>query len=268
MQQMLSKCRWHGPQSSLVLAGVRRPYELSTREPLYDAKHFRLDISSIEHPSHLTGSIACMVLVLRAHAWYQKLYRCTCALDLQVVVNDMLSETTDELPEFRDRVIKISLGEWAASVPAAITHMPSNQPYSVQGSSSNGSHSHHSGRGNCEQQQLGCMAWDRCAAGVQTHLCACLSCVCYMRAVLVAGFGYLIVATSTQCHVYACSNLNTPHIFDLKDTVTLILQVSDALTKYQPALIAMAAAKALLQYNIHASKSGCAPVCKQASLDC
>lgn len=114
----------------------------------------------------------------------------------------------------------------------------------------------------------GCMAWDRCAAGVQTHLCACLSCVCYMRAVLVAGFGYLIVATSTQCHVYACSNLNTPHIFDLKDTVTLILQVSDALTKYQPALIAMAAAKALLQYNIHASNSGCAPVCKQASLDC
>lgn len=40
-----------------------------------------------------------------------------------------------------------------------------------------------------------------------------------------AGYGYLIVATSTQCHVYACSNLNTPHIFDLKDTVTLLLQV-------------------------------------------
>ena len=39
------------------------------------------------------------------------------------------------------------------------------------------------------------------------------------------GFDHLIVATSTQCHVYSTSNWNTPHIFDLKDTVTLILQV-------------------------------------------
>lgn len=41
---------------------------------------------------------------------------------------------------------------------------------------------------------------------------------------LLAGYGYLIVATATQCHVYNTTNLNTPHIFDLKDTVTLILQ--------------------------------------------
>ncbi len=40
-----------------------------------------------------------------------------------------------------------------------------------------------------------------------------------------AGYGYLIVATATQCHVYNTNNLNTPHIFDLKDTVTLLLQV-------------------------------------------
>lgn len=38
------------------------------------------------------------------------------------------------------------------------------------------------------------------------------------------GFDHLIVATSTQCHIYSTSNWNTPHIFDLKDTVTLILQ--------------------------------------------
>lgn len=41
---------------------------------------------------------------------------------------------------------------------------------------------------------------------------------------LPAGFDHLIVATSTQCHIYSTSNWNTPHIFDLKDTVTLILQ--------------------------------------------
>ena len=40
-----------------------------------------------------------------------------------------------------------------------------------------------------------------------------------------AGFEHLIVATSTQCHIYSTGNWNTPHIFDLKDTVTLILQV-------------------------------------------
>ena len=39
------------------------------------------------------------------------------------------------------------------------------------------------------------------------------------------GFDHLIVATSTQCHIYSTGNWNTPHIFDLKDTVTLILQV-------------------------------------------
>lgn len=37
------------------------------------------------------------------------------------------------------------------------------------------------------------------------------------------GYGHLIVATSTQCHIYRTSNWNTPHIFDLKDTVTLII---------------------------------------------
>lgn len=42
---------------------------------------------------------------------------------------------------------------------------------------------------------------------------------------LAAGFDHLIVATSTQCHIYSTSNWNTPHIFDLKDTVTLVLQV-------------------------------------------
>uniref|UniRef100_A0A7S2QU27 Intraflagellar transport protein 80 n=2 Tax=Chlamydomonas chlamydogama TaxID=225041 RepID=A0A7S2QU27_9CHLO len=38
------------------------------------------------------------------------------------------------------------------------------------------------------------------------------------------GFDHLVVCTSTQCHIYSTSNWNTPHIFDLKDTVTLILQ--------------------------------------------
>ena len=38
------------------------------------------------------------------------------------------------------------------------------------------------------------------------------------------GFGYLVVATSTQCYVYNLQNLNTPHIFDLTCAVGLILQ--------------------------------------------
>lgn len=66
--------------------------------------------------------------------------------DHKVVVQDILSETVDEL-DFRDKVIKISL-----------------------------------------------------------------------------GFDHLIVTTSTQCHIYSTSNWNTPHIFDLKDTVTLVMQ--------------------------------------------
>ncbi len=32
--------------------------------------------------------------------------------DMRIVVNDILNENTDELPEFRDRVIKVSLGGW------------------------------------------------------------------------------------------------------------------------------------------------------------
>ena len=66
--------------------------------------------------------------------------------DHKIVVQDIVSETTDDL-EFRDKVVKISL-----------------------------------------------------------------------------GFNHLVVATSTQCQVYHTGNWGTPHIFDLKDTVTLILQ--------------------------------------------
>uniref|UniRef100_A0A7S0RGA6 Intraflagellar transport protein 80 homolog n=1 Tax=Pyramimonas obovata TaxID=1411642 RepID=A0A7S0RGA6_9CHLO len=38
------------------------------------------------------------------------------------------------------------------------------------------------------------------------------------------GYKYLVVATATQCCIYNTSNWNTPHIFDLKETVNLILQ--------------------------------------------
>eukprot|EP00798_Chlamydomonas_sp_ICE-L_P008266 gene8266-1535_t len=38
------------------------------------------------------------------------------------------------------------------------------------------------------------------------------------------GYDHLIVATATQCHIYSTSNWSTPHIFDLKDIVTLVLQ--------------------------------------------
>jgi len=29
-------------------------------------------------------------------------------------------------------------------------------------------------------------------------------------------YGNLVVATSTQCHIYSVNNLNTPHIMDLR----------------------------------------------------
>ena len=38
------------------------------------------------------------------------------------------------------------------------------------------------------------------------------------------GFGHLIVVTATQCWIYDVQNWNTPHVFDVKDTVNLILQ--------------------------------------------
>ena len=38
-----------------------------------------------------------------------------------------------------------------------------------------------------------------------------------------AGYGHLVVATSTQCCIYSLSSLNTPTIVDVQDTVTLLL---------------------------------------------
>ena len=37
------------------------------------------------------------------------------------------------------------------------------------------------------------------------------------------GWGRLVVATATQCFLYSTSNWNTPHIFDLKAPVQLIV---------------------------------------------
>lgn len=36
------------------------------------------------------------------------------------------------------------------------------------------------------------------------------------------GFGYLVVATAAQCLIYSVSNWNTPHIFDLKESVSML----------------------------------------------
>lgn len=38
------------------------------------------------------------------------------------------------------------------------------------------------------------------------------------------GHGHLVVATATQCCIYSLASLNTPHILDLKETPSLILQ--------------------------------------------
>ena len=43
---------------------------------------------------------------------------------------------------------------------------------------------------------------------------------------MAVGFGYLVVTTSLQCCIYLLQNLNTPHIFDLKDTVNY-MQLGD-----------------------------------------
>ena len=43
----------------------------------------------------------------------------------------------------------------------------------------------------------------------------------FLRETQVA-FGYLVVTTSMQCCIYSLQNLNTPHIFDLKETVNYI----------------------------------------------
>mmetsp|Transcript_12103 Transcript_12103/g.27941 ORF Transcript_12103/g.27941 Transcript_12103/m.27941 type:complete len:770 (-) Transcript_12103:166-2475(-) len=38
------------------------------------------------------------------------------------------------------------------------------------------------------------------------------------------GYGFLVITTGSQCWVYSLSNLNTPHIFDIKEVVNFILQ--------------------------------------------
>lgn len=40
------------------------------------------------------------------------------------------------------------------------------------------------------------------------------------------GWNNLVVTTANQCYVYDFSNWNTPHIFDLKDSVSFITQCS------------------------------------------
>lgn len=40
-------------------------------------------------------------------------------------------------------------------------------------------------------------------------------------------FGHLIAITSSQCFIYKTSNLNTPHVFDLKDTLVQLVLQSD-----------------------------------------
>lgn len=44
---------------------------------------------------------------------------------------------------------------------------------------------------------------------------------------MAAGWGQLVVATSTQCCIYTLNNWNTPHMFDLKDTVNLIIMTGN-----------------------------------------
>ena len=38
------------------------------------------------------------------------------------------------------------------------------------------------------------------------------------------SYNDLIITTATQCYIYNSSSWNTPHIFDLKDSVSLIIQ--------------------------------------------
>lgn len=38
------------------------------------------------------------------------------------------------------------------------------------------------------------------------------------------GFGYLIIAMPSQCYIYTIPNWNTPHPFDLRAPVNLIVQ--------------------------------------------
>jgi len=38
------------------------------------------------------------------------------------------------------------------------------------------------------------------------------------------GYGYLIACTASQCYLYNCGNWNTPHIFDVRAPVNLIIQ--------------------------------------------
>ena len=40
---------------------------------------------------------------------------------------------------------------------------------------------------------------------------------------MAVGFGYLVVTTSMQCCIYQLQNLNTPHIFDLKVWIVVVL---------------------------------------------
>ena len=70
----------------------------------------------------------------------------------------------------------------------------------------------------------GCWVWGEDGGLSRSFTCCLLHPPCFPPPA--AGFEHLIVATSTQCHIYSTGNWNTPHIFDLKDTVTLILQVS------------------------------------------
>ena len=47
-------------------------------------------------------------------------------------------------------------------------------------------------------------------------------------------FGFFVVATSTQCFIYNTNNFNTPHIFDLKAPVSVIVQAATNFATVDP----------------------------------
>lgn len=156
-----------------------------------------------------------------------------------VSVSDLVHETSERL-EFRDSVVKMSIGQLQWHWQTEHGHVAWRALMIMHGGA------------NKRQQDVALdvgpglaatvLLLELAAAYTQPNAGVCLSAQlaahhptgCSMRgihselvpcAVIVcAGFGHLVVCTSSHCHVYATSNFNTPHIFDLKEQPQLVLQ--------------------------------------------
>jgi hypothetical protein len=165
--------------------------------------------------------ISCAAAVLLLHQAVVEDGSFTAALvEPAIVIVRNLVDGTSERLEFRNAVVKMSLGEACVSLPAVAILVCTAVVQFLQSLAATSALSTHllpaallAHKSQFKaQNSITRSFWQ---PGTKFALMSCN---------VAAGFGHLVVCTSSHCHVYATTNFNTPHIFDLKEQPQLVLQ--------------------------------------------